>query len=60
VGGAINAIAIVMEAMLHKDEATTFRYIKFVEKTPAKTEAANAFTREFLGIISNHRGAVDE
>lgn len=59
-GGAINAISIVMEAMLHKDEATTFKYIKFVEKTPAKTEAANAFTREFLGIINNRGGAVDE
>lgn len=50
-GGAINAIAIVKEAMLHKDEATTFKYIKFVEKTPAKEEAANAFTRDFLGLI---------
>lgn len=50
-GGAINAIAIVMEAMLHKDEATAFRYIKFVEKTPMKEEAANAFTRDFLGLI---------
>lgn len=52
-GGAINAIAIIMEAMLHKDEATAFKYIKFVEKTPAKEAAANAFTRDFLGIIKD-------
>ena len=60
VGGAINAIAIVMEAMLHRDEATAFRYIKFVEKTPAKVEAANAFTRDFLGLLKGREeGATD-
>lgn len=54
-GGAINAIAIVREAMLHKDEATSFRYIKFVEKTPIKEEAANAFTAAFLGVMKGVR-----
>lgn len=59
-GGAINAIAIVMEAMLHKDEATAFKYIKFVEKTPAKEAAANAFTLDFLGLIKGRvTGASD-
>lgn len=59
-GGAINSIAIVMEAMLHKDEATSFKYIKFVEKTPSKVEAANAFTRDFLGLIKGREeGAAD-
>lgn len=59
-GGAINAIGIVMEAMLHKDEATSFKYIKFVEKTPAKVEAANAFSRDFLGLIKGREeGAAD-
>jgi len=50
-GGAINAISIIMEAMLHRNEATSFKYIKFIEKTPAKEAAANAFTRDFLGLI---------
>lgn len=54
-GGAINAIAIVRESMLHKDEATSFRYIKFVENTPIKEEAANAFTAAFLGVIKGVR-----
>lgn len=59
-GGAINAIAIIKEAMLHKDEATTFKYIKFIEKTPVKVEAANAFTRDFLGLIKGREeGAAD-
>jgi integrase len=54
-GGAINAIAIVMEAMLHRDEATAFKYIKFIEKSPAKEDAANAFTRDFLGLIMGRK-----
>lgn len=54
-GGAINAIAIVREAMIHKDEATSFRYIKFVEKTPIKEDAANAFTEAFLGVMKGVR-----
>ncbi|MCY1529620.1 hypothetical protein D9M68_647760 [compost metagenome] len=40
-GGAINAVAIVKEALLHKHEATSLRYIKFLEKTRVKEEAAN-------------------
>lgn len=52
--GAINALAIVKDFLLHKHEATALLYIKFVEKTPAKEDAANAFTREFLGVIANH------
>lgn len=51
-GGSINAIAIVKEFLLHKDESTSFRYIKFIEKTPAKEEAANAFTRALFGALT--------
>ena len=50
--GTINALQIVKEFLLHKREASTLRYIKFVEKTPAKEAAANAFTRDFLGLIA--------
>jgi integrase len=53
-GGSINAIAIVKDALLHKHEATSFKYVKFVEKTPIKIEMANIFTREFLGILRRH------
>ncbi|AGN83482.1 hypothetical protein L483_31380 [Pseudomonas putida H8234] len=49
VSGPINALAIIKEALLHKDEATTLKYIRFVEKTPAKIAMANEFTKAFLG-----------
>lgn len=58
-GGAIHALAIVREALLHQHEATSLKYIKFVEKTPAKEEAANAFTRDFLGLFTGRGGAAD-
>ncbi|HBO1230210.1 TPA: site-specific integrase [Pseudomonas aeruginosa] len=48
--GKVNILEIVKSAMLHKHESTTLKYIKFVEKSPVKAEAANAFTRAFLGI----------
>lgn len=46
----INAIALVRDALLHKDEATSLKYIKFSTQTPAKQAAANAFMRAFMGI----------
>lgn len=59
-GGAVNAIAMVKEALLHKHEATSLKYIKFVEKTPAKEDAANAFTREFLGLLFRRESTTDD
>lgn len=59
-GGTINAIAIVKEALLHKHEATSFKYIKFVERTPIKIEMGNAFTKEFLGLFKKHKDLIDE
>lgn len=53
IGGATNAIAIIKDALLHKDEATTLKYIRFVEKTPAKIAIANEFTKSFFGISKN-------
>jgi integrase len=44
------AIEFVRRAMHHKNESTTFRYIKFIEHTQAKIEVANAFTEAFLGL----------
>ena len=51
VGGDVNAIAFVRDALLHRDEATTFRYIKFVKKIPIKETASNEFTKAFIGAI---------
>jgi integrase len=52
--GSINALAIIKDALLHKDEATTLKYIKFIEKSPAKIALANEFTRSFLKIHEGH------
>ncbi|WP_455289447.1 site-specific integrase [Cupriavidus necator] len=51
-GGVVNAVAIVKDALLHRDEATTFRYIKFLQKASAKEAAANAFMAAFTGIVN--------
>lgn len=60
VGGAINAIAIIKESLLHKNEATSFKYIRFVEKTPIKVEMSNAFTRDFLGLFNTIQNGDNE
>ena len=36
--------------MLHKHEATTLRYIRFLEVTKGKQEAAAAFAEAFTGL----------
>lgn len=47
---AVNVVlAFVKRLLLHKNEATTLRYIRFVEQKPLKQAAANAFTNEFFG-----------
>lgn len=43
------AIGIVRDAMLHKNESTTYRYIKFRKATRAKQNAAIAFNEAFTG-----------
>ena len=52
VADPINTIELVRNAMLHKSEAITFKYIKFVQKEPIKKEVANAFTQSFLGLLN--------
>lgn len=44
------AIEFVKNAMLHKHESTTFRYVKFLESTKGKQEAAQAFHEAFTGL----------
>lgn len=50
-GNKVNAISIVKEFLLHRREATAFRYIKFVQKTPVKIAVANEFSRALMGVI---------
>jgi site-specific recombinase XerD len=52
--GSTLTLAIIREAMLHKDEATSRKYIQFVESSPGKEAAANAFTVVFLGLATKH------
>lgn len=51
IGNAACAVAIVKQALLHRHESSSLAYIKFVERTPIKIEAANEFTRAFLGLF---------
>lgn len=46
------AIEFVKNAMLHKEEATTMRYITFLEHTKVKIEMGNAFTQVFGGLFT--------
>lgn len=46
------AIGVVRDAMLHKDESTTYSYIKFRDTTRAKQTAAVAFNEAFTGFRS--------
>ena len=45
-----DALDMVRECCLHKDIATTLRYVKFIEKSKTMAEAADAFAEEFLGL----------
>lgn len=49
--GALHAVAIVRDALLHKDEATALKYIRFVERTPVKERLSNEFTVAFFGLM---------
>ncbi|MYM96871.1 tyrosine-type recombinase/integrase [Duganella vulcania] len=46
------AVAFVRDAMLHKDEATTMRYVRFVQQAPVKALISNEFTVAFSGILN--------
>jgi integrase len=51
--GVLHAIAIVREALLHRDEATALKYIRFVERTPVKEQLSNEFTAAFFGLVKS-------
>lgn len=44
------AIEFVKNAMFHKHESTTFKYVKFLESTKGKQEASRAFNEAFTGL----------
>lgn len=52
-----DAVQFVREACLHKDEATTLKYVKFIESSKAMAEAADAFTEAFMGLVEGVRDA---
>lgn len=49
-----DALGIVRDAMLHKDESTTLRYIKFPQNTEARQRAAAAFNQAFTGLANRN------
>lgn len=52
VAGAKAAVAFVKDAMLHKDEKTTFLYVRFIEEAPMKAQVADEFAKAFSGIMN--------
>lgn len=54
-----DAIRFVRDAMLHKDESTTFRYIKFLDSTRGKAQASAAFNAAFTGLQNRNRDTAD-
>lgn len=47
-----NAVSFVRDSMLHKDEATTFRYLHFVQKAPVKAAIGKEFAAVFSGVVN--------
>lgn len=48
------ALAFVKSAMLHKKESTTFTYIRFLESTKGKQQAASAFNKAFTSLANRN------
>lgn len=51
----VDAIVFVRDAMLHKDESTTWGYIRFIEKEPIK----EALSDEFFNLFTGKTGTSD-
>ncbi|MCV4289897.1 site-specific integrase [Pseudomonas capsici] len=48
------AIDMVRRNLLHKDEATTMKYIKFIKQTPLIAKISNDYTKRFFGRYHEH------
>jgi integrase len=46
------AIAFVRDAMLHKDERVTLRYVRFHEQSGVKAAISNEFSSMFTGVVN--------
>nr|WP_237709618.1 site-specific integrase [Microbulbifer agarilyticus] len=53
-GDEVDAIDYVRDWLMHKNESTTWKYIKFLKKSKAARKANKAFVDQFLG--PNFRG----
>ena len=45
-----DAISLVRDCCLHADDATTMKYVKFIQSSRAMADAADAFTEAFMGL----------
>lgn len=54
VAPAAAAVAFVRDAMLHKDEAMTMRYVKFIQKEPIKAQISQEFNALFSGVVGRN------
>ena len=55
-----DALVFVRDAMLHKDEATTWKYIKFIEKEPIKEKLSDEFFNLFTGDGGDAEALIDQ
>lgn len=44
------AVSFVRDCCLHADDATTMKYVKFIESSKTMAQAADAFTQAFMGL----------
>ncbi len=55
-----NAIEFVKDAMLHKHESTTWKYVKFIEKEPIKEAFQLLMWNMFTGNLENPEQKINE
>lgn len=58
-GKKTDAIGMVRDALLHKDESTTWKYIKFLENSRAKAHFASEFNAAFTGLSNRDWSVVN-
>ena len=55
-----SAIEFVRDAMLHKDESTTWKYIKFIEKEPVEEAFLETLWKMFTGSKKESDGIIEQ
>lgn len=56
----VSAIVFVRDAMLHKDEATTWKYVRFIEDEPVKEALSNEFFNLYIGSTPDFEKLIDK